>query len=567
MRRALQQKYRYLFVDEFQDTDPVQAEIVFLLGGRRRDVAVGRRRRATRADWRTVPLRPGALFVVGDPEAVDLPLPPRRHRHLQHRPRALQRSGVGRVLPLTMNFRSVPALCDWANDGVRDAVSRRSRPRTRRGSPPLDPNRTRRAAGGVFTLTHACDKATRSCEQDAEQDRALHPIRSRCRPPHVQRLPDPHPQEAQPHRAVCRGARGAEHPDRGQRRRRVRRVARGRGAHGAAARAGRSAGSAVARRRAARPAVRHQRSRAVRLQAGRRLVQHLRRTTIRRRSAASRSSPSRAALGAAAASTTAGRACCRRPRRSSASSKHTGYLALAATTPGGVEAGDLLHAVDRVRQVVEDGGSLADAAEALEADREATSEVESLPLEPGRTDVVRVMNLHKAKGLEAASCSWPTRAAASTPRVDVHIERHGLEGAGLVQGRRKSEGSYAETLLGEHADWADARGRGAAVSRGRGGPPALRRRHPRARAARRQPVDGQAEQRPAWGVLNDFLAGAQELSVPRRRSPRRPSRRSTARLPRRPRRAAARSPRTTRVARSRPGRSRRSPPRPTTSRG
>ena len=31
VRRALQQKYRHLFVDEFQDTDPVQAEIVFLL--------------------------------------------------------------------------------------------------------------------------------------------------------------------------------------------------------------------------------------------------------------------------------------------------------------------------------------------------------------------------------------------------------------------------------------------------------------------------------------------------------------------------------------------------------
>ena len=61
----------------------------------------------------------------------------------------------------------------------------------------------------------------------------------------------------------------------------------------------------------------------------------------------------------------------------------------------------MVHAVDRVRQVVEDGGSLADAADALEDDGEATSEVESLPLEPGRTDVVRLMNLHKAKGLEA----------------------------------------------------------------------------------------------------------------------------------------------------------------------
>ena len=31
VRRALQRKYRWLFVDEFQDTDPVQAEIIFLL--------------------------------------------------------------------------------------------------------------------------------------------------------------------------------------------------------------------------------------------------------------------------------------------------------------------------------------------------------------------------------------------------------------------------------------------------------------------------------------------------------------------------------------------------------
>ena len=31
VRHALQKKYRHLFVDEFQDTDPVQAEIVFLL--------------------------------------------------------------------------------------------------------------------------------------------------------------------------------------------------------------------------------------------------------------------------------------------------------------------------------------------------------------------------------------------------------------------------------------------------------------------------------------------------------------------------------------------------------
>ena len=57
--------------------------------------------------------------------------------------------------------------------------------------------------------------------------------------------------------------------------------------------------------------------------------------------------------------------------------EHTGYLALAATTAGGVEAGDLLHAIDRVRQVTESGQSLAEAASALEADSDVAGGITS----------------------------------------------------------------------------------------------------------------------------------------------------------------------------------------------
>src|SRR5206468_5381471 len=66
VRRALQQKYRHLFVDEFQDTDPVQAEIVFWLA-EATDVAA-KSMKTNSPDWRKVPVRPGALFVVGDPK-------------------------------------------------------------------------------------------------------------------------------------------------------------------------------------------------------------------------------------------------------------------------------------------------------------------------------------------------------------------------------------------------------------------------------------------------------------------------------------------------------------------
>ena len=131
--------------------------------------------------------------------------------------------------------------------------------------------------------------------------------------------------------------------------------------------------------------------------------------------------------------------------------EHTGYLALAATTAGGVEAGDLLHAIDRVRQVVEEGKSLAAAAAALEADREASSEVESLPLEPGQSDVVRVMNLHKAKGLEAPVVFLADPCGGFKPRVDIRIVRDGLIARGYFS--ITSDWGHTEKVLAEPAGW------------------------------------------------------------------------------------------------------------------
>jgi ATP-dependent helicase/nuclease subunit A len=119
--------------------------------------------------------------------------------------------------------------------------------------------------------------------------------------------------------------------------------------------------------------------------------------------------------------------------------EHTGYLALAATTPGGVQAGDLLHAIDRVRQVTESGQSLAEAASALEADRDVPGDVESLPLEPGRSDVVRVMNLHKAKGLEAPVVFLADPCGGPWRRVDVRVGRDGALPAATSASSEKRE--------------------------------------------------------------------------------------------------------------------------------
>ncbi|MEM6456136.1 MAG: UvrD-helicase domain-containing protein, partial [Acidobacteriota bacterium] len=58
VRRAFQQQIRHVFVDEFQDTDPLQAEILLLLAA---DDPAER-------DWRRVRPAPGKLFLVGDPK-------------------------------------------------------------------------------------------------------------------------------------------------------------------------------------------------------------------------------------------------------------------------------------------------------------------------------------------------------------------------------------------------------------------------------------------------------------------------------------------------------------------
>ena len=58
VRRYLQQQFTHIFIDEFQDTDPLQAEILLLLAAD--DPA--------ETSWRNVRPAPGKLFVVGDPK-------------------------------------------------------------------------------------------------------------------------------------------------------------------------------------------------------------------------------------------------------------------------------------------------------------------------------------------------------------------------------------------------------------------------------------------------------------------------------------------------------------------
>jgi ATP-dependent helicase/nuclease subunit A len=105
VRRDFQAMFDHIFVDEFQDTDPLQAEIVLLLCERG---AVARR-------WEEVVPRDGSLTLVGDPKQSIY-----RFRRADIGVYDRVRAIVGRAdyLPVTLsaNFRSTRPLIAWFND-------------------------------------------------------------------------------------------------------------------------------------------------------------------------------------------------------------------------------------------------------------------------------------------------------------------------------------------------------------------------------------------------------------------------------------------------------------------
>ncbi|MGH7575694.1 MAG: UvrD-helicase domain-containing protein, partial [Longimicrobiales bacterium] len=105
-RSELSARYRFLLVDEFQDTDPVQAEVLFLLAST-----------DPGSDWRAGVPRPGSLFVVGDPKQSIYRFR-RADITLYNQVKARFRT-FGAVLELTSNFRSRPPIERFVNDTFR----------------------------------------------------------------------------------------------------------------------------------------------------------------------------------------------------------------------------------------------------------------------------------------------------------------------------------------------------------------------------------------------------------------------------------------------------------------
>jgi ATP-dependent exoDNAse (exonuclease V) beta subunit len=112
IRTALLQRFTHIFVDEFQDTDPLQADILMLLSADDPD----------HHDWRKVRPVPGKLFIVGDPKQSIYRFRRADVALYQEVKRQIVASGGG-LVELNVSFRSGPEIQEAVNAAFSPIMS------------------------------------------------------------------------------------------------------------------------------------------------------------------------------------------------------------------------------------------------------------------------------------------------------------------------------------------------------------------------------------------------------------------------------------------------------------
>ncbi len=137
VRQALAKRFSHVLVDEFQDTDPLQTEIFWRLCGEPANDG-------DTDDWTAFMLRPGALFLVGDPKQAIYRFRGADIAAYVRAREAFRAQAADGVLSIATNFRSCAPIMEYVNERFEAPLSEEN---GQPGFQALDPYLPKRAKG------------------------------------------------------------------------------------------------------------------------------------------------------------------------------------------------------------------------------------------------------------------------------------------------------------------------------------------------------------------------------------------------------------------------------------
>jgi ATP-dependent exoDNAse (exonuclease V) beta subunit len=117
VRLALAGRFQHLLVDEFQDTDPLQCDIIFRLAAE-----------ATAQIWSDIRPRAGSLFLVGDPKQSIYQFRGAHVATYEAAKAAIDRAWPANVLSIVANFRSRRGVLTYVNATFSDPLAQPLQP-------------------------------------------------------------------------------------------------------------------------------------------------------------------------------------------------------------------------------------------------------------------------------------------------------------------------------------------------------------------------------------------------------------------------------------------------------
>ncbi|WP_372371213.1 UvrD-helicase domain-containing protein [Candidatus Uabimicrobium sp. HlEnr_7] len=155
IRQQCQENFRYLLVDEFQDTNDLQVEILFLLASSDEQVN----------NWQQANLLPGKLFMVGDPKQSIYRF---RGADIEIYETVKEILGQQNCLFITRNFRSTHGIIHWCNQVFSRLITKPVDGKYQPQYTPLDPSREGTQINNPITLISYDLGSQKAIEQEAK---------------------------------------------------------------------------------------------------------------------------------------------------------------------------------------------------------------------------------------------------------------------------------------------------------------------------------------------------------------------------------------------------------------